>query len=153
MKIFKKSGIKLGLILVVSALSSCALKSIPSDYSPVKLETVNTSTLGNGKIMIYNGANILHKIDNTARLNVWVDGKSIGQLRPSEYIIIDLKDGKYKFTALHLDMVKMKSEFQVDINENTKVIRIEPTFASNKLTITNDLPKNFDKYKYALDRR
>ncbi|HLF53479.1 hypothetical protein [Flavobacterium sp.] len=102
--------------------------------------------------MIYNGANILHSVDNTARLNVWIDNKSIGQIRPKEYLIIDLKNGKYEFTALHIDMVNMKSKHQVEINENTKVIRIEPTITSNKLTITDELPKNFQKYIYTLDR-
>ncbi|MET0759411.1 MAG: hypothetical protein ABWZ56_03265 [Flavobacterium sp.] len=153
MKIFRKSGIKLCLFILISILSSCALKPIPSEYNSVKLDVVDTNTLGNGKIMIYNGANILHSVDNTARLNVWIDNKSIGQIRPKEYLIIDLKNGKYEFTALHIDMVNMKSKHQVEINENTKVIRIEPTITSNKLTITNDLPKNFQKYIYTLDRR
>jgi len=152
MKIFRKSGIKLCLFILISILSSCALKPIPSEYNSVKLDVVDTNTLGNGKIMIYNGANILHSVDNTARLNVWIDNKSIGQIRPKEYLIIDLKNGKYEFTALHIDMVNMKSKHQVEINENTKVIRIEPTITSNKLTITDELPKNFQKYIYTLDR-
>lgn len=153
MKILKTNGIKLGLFIVLAALSSCALKPIPTEYNYVKLETVDATTLGNGKVMIYNGAGIMHKMDNTARLNVWIDGKPIGQLRPKEYLILDLKNGKYKFNVVHIDMVKMKSEFQVDIDENTKVIKVDPTFSSNKLTITNELPKNFDKYIYSLKRR
>ncbi|MDN3693370.1 hypothetical protein QWZ06_14285 [Chryseobacterium tructae] len=40
----------------------------------------------------------------------------------------------------------MRSKHLVDINEHTKVIKIEPTITSNKLTITNMLPENFDKY-------
>jgi hypothetical protein len=153
MKNFTNSGIKLCLLILISTLSSCALKPIPSEYKSVKLDTVDTSTLGNGKIMIYNGANILHTMDNTARLNVWIDNKSVGQIRPKEYLIIDLENGKYEFTALHIDMVNMKSKHQVEINENTKVLRIEPTITSNKLTITNVLPQNFEKYIYSVERR
>jgi len=133
-------------------LSSCALRSIPSDYSTVKLDTVDTNTLGNGKVLIYNGAGFLHAVDNTARLNIWIDNKSLGQIRPKEYLIIDLAKGKYEFTALHIDMVNMRSKHQVEINENTKVINIEPTITSNKLTITNVLPKNFENYVYRPER-
>ncbi|WP_223608025.1 hypothetical protein [Chryseobacterium sp. OSA05B] len=153
MKITTKNIIKIGLFASVLTLSSCALKSIPSDYSTVKLETVDTSTLGNGKVLIYNGAGILHSIDNTARLNIWIDNKSLGQIRPKEYLIIDLAKGKYEFTALHIDMVNMRSKHQVEIDENTKVINIEPTITSNRLTVTNTLPNNFEKYVYRADRK
>lgn len=152
-KTVTKRGMKLGVILLVMTLTSCALKPIPSDYKIHKLDLVDPNTLGNGKIMIYNGANFLHTIDNTARLNVWIDAKSIGQIRPKEYLIIDLKNGKYEFLALHIDLVNMRSKHQVEIDESTKVIRIEPTLTSNKLTITNVLPQNFEKFSNTLDRR
>ncbi len=153
MKIFTKNWIKSSALLLIATLYSCALKPIPSEYTHVRLDVVDTNTLGNGKVMIYNGADILHSIDNTARLNVWIDNKSIGQIRPKEYVIIDLKSAEYEFTVLHIDMVNMTSKHRVEINENTKVIRIEPTLTSNKLTITNLLPKKFEKYIHTLDRR
>ncbi|HCA10082.1 MULTISPECIES: hypothetical protein [unclassified Chryseobacterium] len=152
MKIFNRNIIKIGLFASVLTLSSCALRSIPSDYTTVKLETVDTNSLGNGKVLIYNGAGILHSIDNTARLNIWIGDKSLGQIRPKEYLIIDLAKGKYEFTALHIDMVNMRSKHQVEIDENTKVINIEPTITSNRLTVTNTLPNNFEKYVYRPDR-
>lgn len=152
MKTLKKCVTGLFSLILLLMLSSCALRSIPSDYNSVKLDTVNTNTLGNGKVLIYNGASILHSIDNTARLNVWIDNKSIGQIRTKEYLIIDLKKGSYEFKTLHLDMVNMRSKHQIEIDENTKVIRIEPTITSNKVTVTNVLPENFDKYIYRLDR-
>ena len=152
MKIFNRNIIKIALFASVLTLSSCALRSIPSDYTTVKLETVDTNSLGNGKVLIYNGAGILHSIDNTARLNIWIGDKSLGQIRPKEYLIIDLAKGKYEFTALHIDMVNMRSKHQVEIDENTKVINIEPTITSNRLTVTNTLPNNFEKYVYRPDR-
>lgn len=152
MKIFNRNIIKIGLFASVLTLSSCALRSIPSDYTTVKLETVDTNSLGNGKVLIYNGAGILHSIDNTARLNIWIGDKSLGQIRPKEYLIIDLAKAKYEFTALHIDMVNMRSKHQVEIDENTKVINIEPTITSNRLTVTNTLPNNFEKYVYRPDR-
>lgn len=140
------------LISTALILSSCALKSIPSDYNTVKLDIVNTENLGNGKVLVYNGAGIMHSADNTARLNVWVDGKSLGQIKAREYLIVDLNKGNREFKILHIDMVNMKSTHQININENTKVVRLEPTITSNKATVTNTLPDNFDKYRYRVEK-
>ena len=132
-------------------MSSCALKPITSDYifSKADFEKIELEKLGNGKILIYNGADILHKLDNTARLNIWIKEKALGQIRSGQYVVIDLKNGKYEFKVLHIDIVNMRSINEVEIDDSTKVIRIEPTFASNKLTVTNQLPKRFEKFKYA----
>ncbi|CAM2995721.1 hypothetical protein DRF59_11005 [Chryseobacterium flavum] len=152
MKFLKTHIIKLCFLSSAVSLTSCALKSIPSEYSTVKIDNVDTGNLGNGKILIYNGAGFLHAVDNTARLNIWINNKSLGQIRPKEYLVIDLPKGKYEFTALHIDMVNMRSKHQVEVDENTKVINIEPTITSNRLTVTNVLPKNFDKYVYRPER-
>jgi len=133
-------------------MSSCALKSIPSDYNTVKFDVVNTESLGNGTVLVYNGAGILHSADNTARLNVWVDGKSLGQIKAREYLIVELNKGDHEFKILHIDMVNMRSTHQINVNENTKVIRLEPTITSNKATVTNILPDNFDKYRYRIEQ-
>ena len=144
---------KFSFIILLATISSCALKAIPSEYNNSRLTNIDNSTLGNGKILIYNGADILHGIDNTARLNIWIGDKSIGQIRIKEYTIIELEKGKYEFNVLHIDMVNMRSKHQIEIDENTKIIRIEPTITSNKLKITNTLPDNFAKYTNTLDRK
>lgn len=131
--------------------TSCALKPIKSEYVFINNNTENIkwNDLGNGTVLIYNGANILNKMDNTARLNIWIDDKPLGQIKPSEYVIINLKNGKHHFKVLHIDLVNMRSEHELEIDNNTKVIKIKPTITSNKLELTNDFPKNFEKYKYA----
>ena len=142
------------LFSIILFFTSCALKPITSEYTFVKsdLEKVEIDKLGNGTILIYNGADILHKLDNTARLNIWVRNKALGQIRPREYVIINLKDGNYEFKALHIDIVNMRSTHNVEIDSSTKVIKIKPNLSSNRLTITNILPKKFEKYKYAEKR-
>jgi hypothetical protein len=139
------------LILAITLLTSCGLRPITSEYTFIKtdLEKVDLAQLGDGTVLIYNGADILHKLDNTARLNIWIENKPLGQIRAGEYVIVNLKKGKYQFKALHRDLVNMRSTHDVEIDENTKVIRIEPSFSSNKLTVTNELPKRFSKYQYA----
>ena len=145
------------LILAFSAvlsLTSCALKAIPSEYSYIKtdLTKVDINDLGNGTVLIYNGANILHKLDNTARLNVWIDNKPLGQIRPSEYLIINMENKKHVIKLLHIDVVNMRSEHDVIVTNETKIIRVKPTLTSNKLEVANEFPNNFEKFKYAPKR-
>lgn len=150
MKKIKIIVVLVGFIL----LNSCALKPITSEYTFIKkdLENVELNDLGDGDILIYNGANILHKMDNTARLNIWLDGKPLGQIRPGEYVIINLKNGIHYFKVLHIDVVNMRSEHEVEINSETKVIKIKPNITSNKLELTNEFPRNFHKFSYAEKR-
>lgn len=153
MSIIKKAGnIKIVFILMIMLFgTSCALKPIVSEYTFIKknLEKVDLEKLGDGNVLIYNGANIFHKIDNTARLNIWINNRALGQIKPSEYVIINLKKGNYKIKLLHIDLVNIRSNHDVIIDNETKIIKVKPTFASNKLEIINELPKNFNKFKYA----
>ena len=142
------------LFFVILALTSCALKPTTSEYPFIKtdMQPIELDKLGDGTVLIYNGADILHKMDNTARLNISIDNKSLGQIRPSEYVIIHLENGKHEFNALHIDVVNMRSTHDVDIDPQTKVIKIKPNITSNKLTVTNALPEKFEKFKYAEKR-
>lgn len=138
------------LFSAIILLNSCALKPIKSEYNFSNSGLINydLTKLGKGKVLIYNGANILHKLDNTARLNIWINDKALGQIKPSEYVIIDLMYDKYQFKLLHIDLVNMRSNHQVEINEDTKVIMVKPTVTSNNLKVTNQLPSSFEKYKH-----
>ncbi|BAO54968.1 hypothetical protein NMS_0959 [Nonlabens marinus S1-08] len=140
------------LIASFALLTSCALKPIPSQMEYQKIENVELDQLGNGKIMIYNGSNVFHKADNTERLNIHINDKALGQLRGSEYVIINLTDGDYKFDVLHLDLVNMRSSHDVTVNSQTKVIMIRPNITSNKLEVTNELPEKWEKFKYVEPR-
>lgn len=141
------------VIFIIFTVNSCALKPVNMDSSFTRLaiENVDLNDLGNGKVLFYNGSDILHNLDNTGRLNIWIDKKELGQIKPKEYLILSLQNGNYLFTLLHIDLVKMKKDFNVAITNETKVIRIEPTITSNKLTVTNELPKYFDKFKNSVD--
>lgn len=153
---FEMKNIRIIITLFgVLLLTSCALRPITSEYTFIKtdIENVELNDLGNGNVLIYNGANILHKMDNTARLNIWLDNKPLGQIRPREYVIINFKKGKHYFKVLHIDVVNMRSKHEVEIDNETKVIKIKPTLTSNKLELTNEFPKNFDKFKYAEKRK
>ena len=52
----------------------------------------------------------------------------------------------------HIDVVNMRSEHEVKVDNDSKVIKIKPTMTSNKLELTNEFPKNFETFKYAEKR-
>ena len=142
------------LVTIITVFMSCSsnLKVIQSEFDLLKFEEDNfgLDKLGNGKVLIYNGADVLHQA--TGRLNIWIDSQPLSQLKLKEYVIINLNEGSYKFKIQHIDVVNMRSNHNIKINKETKVIRVEPTVFSNKLTITNDLPKNSEKFKNILLR-
>lgn len=137
-------------VFMVVLFASCALKTIPSEHNLIRIEKkdISISDLGNGKILIYNDANILHTADNTSRLNIKLDDKNLGQLRAKDFAVVNLENGKHVFNIRHIDIVNMRSEHEINVTDSVKVIRVKPTVTSNKLEIVNQLPENWDKYRY-----
>lgn len=131
------------------------MKPIPSEHNLVMMdkEKVSLNELGNGTILIYNDANILHTADNTSQLNIQLDGKNLGQLRAKDFAIVKLENGEHVFNLRHLDLVNMRSEHKITVTDSLKVILVKPTITSNKLEIVNQLPSNWEKYRYMKPNR
>ena len=137
-------------LLFAILLTSCGMRPIPSEHDLVQVnkETLSLDDLGNGKILIYNDANILHTGDNTSQLNIVMDGKNLGQLRAKDFVVVQLENGKHNFNLRHLDLVNMRSDHEVTVTDMVKVIMVKPTVTSNKLEVVNQLPENWEKYRY-----
>lgn len=137
-------------MLITLFSAACALKPIPSEHNLIRMkkDEISLARLGDGKVLIYNDANILHTADVTSRLNIRLDGKNLGQLRAKNFAIVDLKEGKHVFSIRHIDVVNMNSKHEVMLTDSIKVISVKPTITSNKLEIVNQLPNNWDKYEY-----
>jgi len=138
------------IITILLLFVSCGLKPIESNYQYIdtEIENINLDDLGNGKILIHNGANVFHKIDETSSLNIWINNIPAGQLKASEYVVIRLNEGSNIVRLLHKDVVNMKSEHNIVIDERTKIIMVKPTITSNKLEVTNEFPRNWHKFSY-----
>ncbi len=138
------------IIAILLLLLSCGLKPIDSDYQFIdsEIETIKLDDLGNGKILIHNGSNVFHKIDETSSLNIWINDRAAGQLKASEYVIIRLNEGSNTVRLLHKDVVNMRSEHHITISDSTKIIMVKPTITSNKLEVTNEFPRNWHKFSY-----
>jgi hypothetical protein len=138
---------------MTTSFSSCALKPIKSEYAllPTLSAPILLSELDTGKILIYNGANALNKIDDTSNLNIWINNRALGQLKANEYLMIYLMPGKYEFRMQHKDIAKFENTQTIEIDFNTKIICVKPTITSNKVIVENEIPTNFNEYKNVLD--
>jgi hypothetical protein len=54
--------------------------------------------------------------------------------------------GNHWFRLLHIDFFQFESVHPIEINEQTKIIEIAPTIASNTAKVTNYLPDNFHRF-------
>lgn len=121
-----------------------------SEITAISDNHIKVDELGNGDILIYNGAKGLYKNKlNTGRLSIWINDKLLGHIDPEEYILVSLENGNHHIKLLHVDVFNIKSEHDISITDETKIVQIKPTAFSNKLQVTNNLPKKFDRFKNA----
>ncbi|WP_371393313.1 hypothetical protein ACCC68_08805 [Tenacibaculum maritimum] len=146
---------KIVLLSIILIMSSCAIKSLVSEKKYVYLpyQEVNLDNLGNGRIMIYNGHYYCPVITcgTTTKVNVLVNDKSFGQINYGEYFIVDIGTGIKSFHLEHKEIFKMKSNHKITIDDNTKVLKLEPTDFSHKLTITNELPEDLPNFRQLMN--
>jgi hypothetical protein len=146
-------NITIYLILVIYTLTSCSpLKSIKSEYNLIKTSTagISANEVGNGKILIFNGSGMKHKIDDTSRLNIWINGNALGQLNANEYAVLLLLPGKYNFRLQHKDVANFESTHEVEITKETIFINVKPTATSNKVEIVSNMPEELRWYNNIL---
>lgn len=125
-------------------------KILNNKTSDVSTSNAKVDELGNGNILIYNAAKGLYKNKlNTGRISIWINEKLLGHVDPQQYIIVTLEKGKHRVKLLHVDVFNIDSEHDIEITDKTKIVQVKPTAFSNRLQVTNILPKKFDRFKNA----
>lgn len=152
--LFKKYQIKSSLIKLLLLLSifnftltSCSLRAIPTEipYKRVDVSNIDINSLGNGKILFYNYGYYcpIMSCGWTTKLNIKMNGVSLGQINYGEYFIIEIEKGEYEFQLTHKDVINIKTTLKLKVDENTKIIQSIPKPLSNSITITNQIPADF----------
>lgn len=131
-------------------LSSCAIKPLKSEYKLIdkNLNKIELNDLGNGKVLIYNAVDVLRQLGDKASLNIWINEKPLGHLKEREYLIVNLSKGTYEFKVLHVNKLNIKNFYEIEVDEATKIIRIEPTSIAHRINIIEEFPADFEKFKY-----
>jgi len=142
---------KIVFLTIIITFSSCGIKPIISEKPYIKLPSyqVDLKNLGNGRIMIYNGDYYcpVAVCGTSTKVNIEMDNEALGQINYGEYFIVDLGTGSKNFHLEHVEVFKIKSDHKIIIDENTKILKLEPTDFSHKLTITNELPTSLQAFK------
>ena len=131
--------------------TSCGgLKPLESEYSYINqdLGSIDFNELGNGKVLIYNDIESDRKIGKAARLNIWIDNKALGQLNSREYVVIELESKTYLFKVNHFDVFTRSSEHKLEINNDTKIVKITSNRTTNDICATDEKPSNWDQLTY-----
>lgn len=148
----QRKKILLLLVILAISLNSCGIKKIVSEkeYLRLSLNETNLENLGNGKILFYNGDYYCPVVECgwTTKINVHFNEIPLGTINYNEYFIVELDKGNYDVKLKHWDAVNMKSEHQLSIDENTKIIKLRTTAFSNDIEIVNELPEGFGNYNY-----
>jgi hypothetical protein len=88
------------------------------------------------RLVIWNNSDkLLHGIDNTGRVNVWLNGKAAGGPDIGEYIQLQVPRGQYDVKLVHLDLVEMSSQHRLEALEDPTYVEVRATITSNDLKV------------------
>jgi hypothetical protein len=138
----KNIYLKSTLVLIVFIINSCALKPTQATTKYVKLNNVEISDLGNGRILFHNSGYYcpVATCGWATKMNIIANNVNLGQINYGEYFIVDLPLGDYEIQTIYKDVLKFKPKHKVRIDANTKVISVSVNSFSKKLKVTNILP-------------
>ncbi|MEH6458235.1 MAG: hypothetical protein V7749_18040 [Cocleimonas sp.] len=94
-------------------------------------------------VRIFNTTEGIRNFMGAGRMKVSINGKSYGTIKSKEYIQIKLKAGKHQIDLSHWDLVTLKSNHPVNINQENTFLGITTTPRSNVLSIDEAMPKGY----------
>ncbi len=126
-------------------LTGCAAVP-PERETALPNQTVDhpASEPGLKRLIIFNDSNaLLHGIDNAGRMNVYLNGKGVGQLPIGRYVVIELESGTHELQLEHRDLKLFKSTHSIRVLEDNQFLRIYSTMTSNGAE-TVERPEDFE---------
>ncbi len=95
------------------------------------------------RLIIFNDSNfLLYGIDGSGKINVYVNGKGVGQLPIGTYVIVELEIGTHEIELEHRDIKMFKSTHKVAIRNDQQFLKIYSTMTSNGADLV-DRPEDF----------
>lgn len=123
-------------------LSACMMAPVRPDMPHLNDDISARSTRPDEvRLVFYNNSNKLtHGLDNTGRINVWLDGKAVGGPDIGEFVQVQVPRKPYRVRLVHLDMTEMSSEHQLDATADPTYVEVRATITSNELKAHQALP-------------
>jgi len=132
----------LSTAVIVTLMSGCAMAPVMPEIPHVQSDLNAQSTRPNEVMLVLfnTSSKLLFGLDNTGRLNAWLDGKAIGGPNIGEYVQIQVPKGKHQLTLVHLDMVEFRTTHEIDAQDDPLFLEIRATPVSNKIQVHKSLP-------------
>ena len=100
---------------------------------------------GAHRLVIFNDSSrLLFGLDHSAKINVFLGGRGVGQVDIGQYIIVDVPAGANAIELVRKDLRSFRSTVNVDISGQTTFLRVHAKPASNGAEVIGK-PDDFDK--------
>lgn len=138
-----------GLVLTTALLLlSSACSTLPPQRE-VKLpsQVVGEPVSDNGlhRLVIFNDSNrLLFGLDDSAKINVFLDGKGVGQVDIGQYVVIEVPSGENTLEFVRDDLGTFRSAIHVNVSGEYTFLRVHAKPASNAAEVMGK-PDDFDK--------
>jgi hypothetical protein len=142
-KTFVRAVVTLSIALVLASCSTISpLAPVPAEVPLIAGELKEPiATAGQSFVVIFNnGSKLLHGIDNTARINVRINGKGVGGLDIGQYVQLSLPNGTHRVELAHRDVVLFKSAHELVLTGAPAYVEIAATILSNDMKVHDRLP-------------
>ena len=130
------------LLVTLFVFNSCALKPLKASIKYIKIDNLDETQLGNGRVLFHNSGYYcpVATCGWTTKINIIANNVNLGQINYGEYFIVDLPLGDNEIQTIYKDVFKFSPKHKVKIYNNTKVISVTVNSFSKKLKITNKIP-------------
>ena len=133
----------LSTAVIVTLMNGCAgMAPVKSEIPHVQSDLNAKSTRPNEiMLVLFNTSNkLLFGLDNTGRLNAWLDGKAIGGPNISEYVQIQIPKATHQLMLVHPDIFEFRTTHEIDAQDDPRFLEIRATAVSNEIQVHKSLP-------------
>jgi hypothetical protein len=88
------------------------------------------------RLVIYNDSNgLIYGLDNSGKINVYLNGMGVGQLPIGKYVIVAIEGGTHTIKLEHRDIKLFKSTHEIMVSDDLQYLKISSTMTSNSAEI------------------
>ena len=134
------------IILLAAFFAGCAVAPPAQEvYLPDQDLSSPRENSELSRLVIYNDSNsLMYGLDGSGKINVFLDGKGVGQLSIGQYVMVEVSEGEHTIDLAHKDMAVFKSTHVVEIKGPEEFLKIYAKVTSNGAEIV-PAPEDFSQ--------
>lgn len=130
----------LAVVMALSIVGCGATAPVREVSLPPQVLAEATVDENTNSFIFYNGSNAaLYGIDGSGRINLYLDGDSVGQLKINEYVILNLEPGLHRIKLVHKDLMEFTSYHEIDSKADNTFVKLYSKPISNGVDILDNV--------------